>query len=125
MGRKCDFQLILEGLRAGKILRVEVAGLGEEDLVLVEELCILGFLHEYCPVVGVRDVDQGLGPLPDRPAREIGDPELRYDHVEGFLVGELVGVVGNRDEDVRLALAVAAGKGEDRAPAPGEGRPGE
>jgi hypothetical protein len=66
----------------------------------------------------VRDVDQGLGPLPDGPPREEGDAVFRHDHVEGFLVGELVRVFGDGDEDVRLALAVAAGQGEDRPAAP-------
>jgi hypothetical protein len=63
------------------------------------------------------DVDQRLGAFPDGPPDHRGDAVFRYDEIERFSVGELIRKIVHGEQNVGLALQIAAGKGEDR-PAP-------
>jgi len=61
-----DAEIFLGGLGRGDFRRVKAGACGDKDLIAVQNLFIFGALNQSGPVIGVRNVDEGLSPLPER-----------------------------------------------------------
>jgi len=125
MGRKLTFRLALKVSVRARCAGVEVPDSSQEDLVLGRAASRPWLFARVLPGHRGAMSIRAWARSPDRPAREKGDPVLRDDHVEGFLVGELVGVVVNRDAGCSTRPCGCGWAGQDGAPPRGEGRPGE
>src|SRR4030043_1859932 len=92
---------------------IEMAGLREIYLVLIDHVGLFGLPDQFGPVVRMGDVDQGQGPLAHAYAFQVSNPVFGDDHVLDLADTELIRVFLDGDFYIRLLLQITAGQGTD------------
>ena len=106
----------------GDVRGIQAGAFGKKNLVPVEQLGLLGLLHQSRPVVGMGDFDQRLRSFPDALSGQVRDAVLGGHDVHRLPERKQTGAALDVQYDARLACAIPAGKPENRQAAVGDFR---
>jgi len=85
---------------------------GHIDLVRIEDIFRLGRFDECRPVIGMGDFDEGLGPLAQGSAAQVGRAVFGGDDIHRFPEPEFIGKTLDREQNVGFVFEIPAREGE-------------